>query len=73
MRLPDGRSGRLAGQGISFYAAILTAMRRADPDNLERLKRAFPESWDELCRRYNSPNGLLASERDFENFEAPRR
>ena len=55
-------SGRLAGQGISFYAAIL-----------ERLKRAFPESWDELCRRYNSPNGLLASERDFENFEAPRR
>ena len=47
----------------SFYGLIMAAMRRADTDNLERLKAAFPETWAELQDRYRSPGGRLASER----------
>jgi len=42
-----------------FYALIMAAMRKADIDNLETLKQAFPETWDELRKRYKAPAGIL--------------
>lgn len=42
-----------------FYGLIMAAMRRADTNNLERLKRAFPQVWAELEARYNAPGGFI--------------
>ena len=48
-------------QGIhgQFYALIMAAMRKADSDNLELLKAAFPAVWEELQQRYNAPGGMI--------------
>lgn len=37
--------------GGSFVAALGRAARRADPDNLERIKKAFPEYWADYEKR----------------------
>ncbi len=42
-----------------FYSVIQTAMRLADTDNLEKLKSAFPDEWEDLQSRYNAPGGRL--------------
>lgn len=47
---------------VPFYALIMAAMRRADTDNLEKLKEAFPETWVELDARYHAPGGRLPNE-----------
>lgn len=52
-------SQRLSKEDIPFYGLIMAAMRRADTDNIEKLKIAFPEVWDELLRRYHAPAGVL--------------
>lgn len=54
------RSRALTGE--PFYALIMAAMRRADSANRWRLREQFPEVWDELEKRYNSPGGLLEGE-----------
>lgn len=56
-----------ASKGLSaldppFYALIMAAMRQADSDNAERLRRSFPETWHEFEARYNAPGGLLPGE-----------
>lgn len=45
-----------------FYALIQAAMRKADTDNLEKLKKAFPEIWEELEARYHAPGGMLTED-----------
>lgn len=45
-----------------FYAMVMACMRRADTDNAERLRRAFPEVRAELEARYRAPGGLLPGE-----------
>ena len=45
-----------------FYGIIMAAMRRADTDNLELLKEAFPSTWRELQERYWAPGGYLPGE-----------
>ena len=45
--------------GSDFYTLIMTAFRFADTDNLEKLKAAFPELFDEFYARYNAPGGVL--------------
>jgi hypothetical protein len=55
-------SRRLARDDEPFYALIMAAMRRADTDNLNLLKLAFPETWDELEMRYHAPGGYLPNE-----------
>jgi len=45
-----------------FYGIIMAAMPRADTDNLDLLKAAFPETWAELQARYWAPGGLLPGE-----------
>jgi len=73
MSLHDYRvSGALAASGVPLYACVMAAMRRADSTNLDPLRRAFPECWDELQKRYDSPGRLLPGERDWAAFETPR-
>lgn len=57
------RSQELARDENSFASLIMAAMRRADSTNLEALKMSFPEIWDELQTRYNTPGGRVAGER----------
>ena len=45
-----------------FYGLIMAAMRGADTNNLEKLKRDFPDIWDELYERYHAPGGMLPSD-----------
>lgn len=65
MSLYDYDYGRiLEKDNVPFYALIQAAMRRADSTNLELLKGCWPEIWDELQKRYNSPGGILRGELD---------
>jgi len=45
-----------------FDSLIMAAMRKADSDNIELLKDAFPQIWEELSLRYNAPGGFLDDE-----------
>jgi hypothetical protein len=45
-----------------FYALIMAAMLKADTQNTAKLRHAFPDTWEELQERYNSPGGLTAAE-----------
>jgi hypothetical protein len=45
-----------------FYGVIQGAMRLADNDNLEKLKREWPEQWEELQARYHAPGGQLPND-----------
>jgi len=53
----------LAERDVPFHALIMAAMRKADTGNIEKLKSCWPETWDELEKRYWSPGGLLPGER----------
>lgn len=44
-------------EGYSFYSLIQAAMREADPENLKKLKAAWPEVWGELEARCASFDG----------------
>ena len=57
-------STRISADGEDFHALIMAAMRVADTFNAERLKAAFPETWQELKQRYEPPRGLLPGESD---------
>jgi len=46
-----------------FYSLVAVLMGRADTDNLELLKTAFPNIWADLKARYHAPGGLLEGER----------
>jgi hypothetical protein len=52
-------SRRLMATDPPFYALIMAAMRKADTDNVEALRRAFPDVYDELMARYWAPAGVL--------------
>jgi len=43
----------------SFDALIMAAMRRADTANIAKLKREWPELYEERKQRYNAPGGVL--------------
>lgn len=45
-----------------FYALIMSAMRKADSTNIEKLKLVFPDTFNELQERYNAPGGKLEGE-----------
>jgi hypothetical protein len=65
MSLYDYRTSlKLEATECSFYALIMAAMRKADTDNLIKLKMAFPEVYDELSKRYYAPQGVLHGEQD---------
>ena len=63
MSLYDYRESLELGiKDAGFYALIMAAMRKADTDNLDLLKAAFPDTWRELHSRYNASGGLLPGE-----------
>ena len=64
MTRADYEASKMLSADYPFYALIMAAMRRADNDNLEKLKRAFPQAYDELQQRYNAPGGYLPNERE---------
>lgn len=45
-----------------FYALIMAAIRQADTDNLEKIKEAWPEVYQEFVNRYNAPGGILSTD-----------
>ena len=47
-----------------FYGLIQACMRLADTDNLEKLKKEWPEVWEDLQARYNAPGGKLPGDRE---------
>lgn len=64
MSLYDYRiSQQLDREDYPFYALIMAAMRKADTTNVELLKAAWPEVWDELFRRYHAPGGQLPEDK----------
>ena len=50
---------QIAALDFPFYALIQAAMRQADTDNLDSLRRAFPRVYDDYRARYNAPGGRL--------------
>ena len=46
---------------------------RADARNRRKLAECFPDVVDEIQKRLRSPGGVLPSEHDWLEFEAPRR
>ena len=58
-------SQELAAKDYPFYALIMAAMRRADTDNAELLRSAWPQIWYELKERYNAPGGVISGEPDY--------
>ncbi len=65
------QSQEISKHEFPFYALIMAAMRQADTDNLEQLKKAFPETWKELAERYNAPGGFLPGENDYKVSRVP--
>ena len=63
MSLFDYEASELIAQhDYSFYALAMAAMRKADSENIVKLRAAFPETYAELEARYNAPGGLLPSD-----------
>jgi hypothetical protein len=42
-----------------FYALLFQLMRRADTDNIEKIRQAWPEKYEEFSRRYHAKGGVL--------------
>lgn len=58
----------LSADDPPFYALIMAAMRKADTENLRRLREMWPAVWEELNDRYNAPNGVIKSDGEV-NYE----
>lgn len=54
---------KIASKDYPFYALIMAAMRQADDNNTEKLRRAWPEVYEELKARYHAPGGILPHEK----------
>ncbi len=53
----------ISSQDYPYYALVMALMRKADSDNMAKLRAAFPETYAELRERYNAPGGVLPGER----------
>jgi len=49
----------LASKDPPFYTLIMAAMVKADSDNFEKLRVAFPKTHKDLDLRYHAPDGVL--------------
>lgn len=52
-------SKEIEGRDHPFYALIMACMRKADDINIGKLKEMWPETYEELKARFNSPGGRL--------------
>ena len=55
---------QISARDEPFYALLFALMRRADDVNTEKLKRMWPDEWEELYQRYHAPGGLLEGDND---------
>lgn len=60
-------SKRLSYLDLPFASLVAAAMRKADTDNMRRLKEVFPQIHEDLQARYSAPGGVLASDNCPEN------
>lgn len=65
-------SAQIAARDEPFYALVMAAMRKADTDNAEILRQAFPEVHAELRARYDAPGGVLPGEPGYAEIQAAR-
>lgn len=59
------RSIQISARDEPFYALLFTLMLRADDINADKLRRMWPEEWEELYQRYHAPGGLLKGETPY--------
>lgn len=57
------QSQQIDARHPTFAALIMAAIRKADSDNAEKLREAFPAIFSELVARYNAPGGKLKNEK----------
>ena len=63
MTIWDYRSAQeLVGKGYSFRALITAALMRADDNNVDKIRRAWPDIASEAAARYSVAGGLLPGE-----------
>lgn len=55
-----------------FYALLFSMIRKADTDNLEAIKAAWPEQYAEFIARYKSPGGILDEDKWPEGHPIPQ-
>ncbi len=55
-------SQHISARDEPFYALLFALMRRADSDNLEKIKQHWPDAWQEFYNRYNALGGFLEGE-----------
>lgn len=53
--------------GVTFYGALMAAIRLADSYNMEIFQSFFPQVVKEFRERYNNPGGL--TDKESEEFE----
>jgi len=63
----------IASRDYPFYGIIMAAMRGADSHNLEKLRAAWPEVYDEFKSRYWAPGGVLDGDEAWEVDESRGR
>ena len=63
------KSRELLADDPPFSAIIMAAMRKADPENLWKLRSGWPQLWTELNTRYWSPGGYMPDEDGFQFTE----
>lgn len=56
------KSKEISKEDPPFASLIMSAARKADTENFEKLQLIFPEIIKELQTRYDSPGGLLKEE-----------
>ena len=60
MSLYDYRESlEISRKDPQFYALIMSAMRKADTNNMEKLRHMWPETYVEFELRYHAPGGIL--------------
>ena len=59
------RSQELAAKDYPFYSLIMAAMRRADTNNEDLLRSIWPETWNELYKRYHAPGGVIPGDPEY--------
>ncbi len=59
-------SVKLGHQDPPFEALIMAAMMKADPDNLFKLRQAFPNILKELWARFEAPMGVIPEDGEVE-------
>lgn len=56
-----------------FVSIIMAGIRKADDASLEKIKKEWPEIFEEFVARYNAPGGYLPEEIEKMEAESNRR